>query len=350
MLGRREVDRVGEELAAHPGEGEQDGGLRGCAVTGHPTAVTTKPLEVGPERLRRPCSLGAQRLEALAAVQPSRTLARDDVFDGGVDRRGLVRARRGEADAAAVDVDQLHPRDGEAVPCQQGNRRNHREVEEVAVADRVDERLLDHGQHVEELEHESPARRQPPHVGRERGIEVVRVHEMVHVHDEVGRPVLLDGGETGVEKGREPGRSVRAVELDDGRARRQRLVSEDLGDGGPGVVEGGLRVDRHLGLGVQPALAPELHEVALLAHVQPQRPRRVGRRVVGRRELVGCRHLTEVEHGSRSRGVAGATRERAVGRVLSGRHAQPLCRPGSSVARCRGETGLRLQQTRRGGS
>ena len=127
----------------------------------------------------------------------------------------------------------MDPRDHESVPTQVLDGAQQREIDEVAVPDGVDEVAGDHGQGVEELADEDAVRGQPRRVRGQHRVEVLLVHEEVHVDDEVGLAGDGDPSHTQPLEVRPPRAAVRAVQLDHRRAGAEVLSLDDsLGRGG----------------------------------------------------------------------------------------------------------------------
>ncbi len=120
----------------------------------------------------------------------------------------------------------------------------------MSVPDRVDKRVPDERQQVEELADEAPPVSEPSGVPRDDGVDVLLVHEVMDVDDEIGVPVPGDLDESGLDEPRQPRRSVRAVQLDDRLTRDEAFIPDDRCDRGGGVPEGGGGVDGRLGLRV----------------------------------------------------------------------------------------------------
>jgi len=179
------------------------------------------------------------------------------------------------------------------------------QIAEMTVSNRVYERILDQCAEVIELADQPASVHHSGSMCRHGRIQICLVHQAMEVDDEVSRRVQIAFNEAGMYEARKPGPAVTTVDLDDTVTRSQILFVHDRLHRAPRMRERSSRLDRALLVDRWKPGRSKLHQRAIPAHVQLERPPRIGIRRTEGWEGIRRRHIAQIEDQPDPVGTAG---------------------------------------------
>lgn len=179
------------------------------------------------------------------------------------------------------------------------------EVVEVTMPNSVDERILDQCAQVIELADQPATGRQASSMCAYGRIQVCFVHQSMEVDDEISRRIHLACNQASPREAREPGPPMATVDLDDAVSRSQIQFVNDRPHRALGMTERSRRFDRALLVDRRRPSRSKLDQRAIPAHVQLERPPRIGIRRIERWKGIRTRHITQIEDHLDQMGTAG---------------------------------------------